>query len=130
MTKGDREALVSRLTTQLGGAIPTCSLSELLFEALERAGWERPSARSQRIQVKGGRGRGRQQNQNMAIRRVFVGYFFKRLSKSLRAKPQSAGTAQAIIGRLDDLQLGLPPVTERTVQADIRAMQMNGNHGF
>lgn len=130
MTVGGREAFIQQLAVELSGAVPTSPLSELMFDALKRAGWEPPYSKAQRLQVKGGKGRGRQLNQNMAVRRVFVAHFFKKLPKSLRARPQSLGTTQAIIRRLDGLKLKIPSISDRTIQEDIRAMQENGNFGF
>jgi hypothetical protein len=130
VTADEREAHIQQLATELSGAVPTSPLSDIVFKALDRSGWERPASKARLIQVKGGMGRGRQLNQNMAVRRIFVAFFFKKLRRGLRAKPQSLGTAQAIIGRLDSLQLEIPSVSVRTIQVDIRDMQKNGNFGI
>jgi hypothetical protein len=67
----------------------------------------------------------------LALRRVFVAIFFKQLRPGLRDKPGSLGTAQAILGRLDEMKLGRkPPRTVRTIQADIKFMRKNGNFGI
>jgi hypothetical protein len=104
VTADKYEVFIQQLATELSGAVPVSPLSDIMFKALDRSGWER-SSKARLIQVKGGMGRGRQLNQAKAVRRVFVAYFFKKLPRALRAKPQSLGTAQAIIGRLDSLQL-------------------------
>jgi hypothetical protein len=130
VTLDEREAAIQWLAIELSGAVPASPLSALLFDANGRAGWERPSSKAPLLQVKGGKGRGRQLKQNMAVRRILVACCFKKLPKSLQAKPKSRGTAQAIIGRLQGLQLKIPSMAERTIQEDIRVMQKNGNFGI
>ena len=56
---------------------------------------------------------------------------FKKLPARLQAKHGSLGTAQAILGRLDELPFDRkPPMTVRTIQADIKFMREDGNFGI
>jgi hypothetical protein len=110
---------------------PLQALREVLQEAAERAGWKHGSAREQLRQRAAARGRTTQRNEDLAIRRVFVANFFQKLRPGLRAKPGSLGTAQAILGRFDEVKLGRkPPMTVRTIQADIQFLKKNGNFGI
>jgi hypothetical protein len=106
-------------------------LREVLHEAAERAGWRRPSATAQLRQHAAARGRITQREEDLALRRVFVAIFFKELRPALRDKPGSLGTAQAIIGRLEAMKVERkPPMTVRTIQADIKFLKENGNFGI
>lgn len=106
-------------------------LTEVLHAAAKRAGWRPPSAKAQRRQQAAARGRNIQREEDLALRRVFVAIFFKKLRTDLREKPGSLGTAQAILGRLDAMKLERkPPMTVRTIQADIKFMKDNGNFGI
>lgn len=111
--------------------IASLPLQEVLREAAIRAGWRPPSASLQLRQYKAAQGRKTQREEDLALRRVFVSIFFKKLGPSLRAKPGSLGTAQAILGRLDAMKLERkPPMTVRTIQADIKFLRENGNFGI
>jgi hypothetical protein len=111
--------------------IPPTLLHEVLCEAAQRAGWTRPSLKARRRQKAAARARTRQREEDLALRRILVAYWFKRLRPRLQAKPGSTGTAQAIIGRLDALKLDRkPPMTVRTIQEDIRYMRKNGHFGI
>jgi hypothetical protein len=104
---------------------------EVLHKAAKRAGWLPPSAKAQLRQHAAARGRIKQREEDLAIRRVFVAIFFKQLRPGLRNKPGSLGTAQAILGRLDEMKLERkPPMTVRTIQADIKFLKENGNFGI
>jgi hypothetical protein len=111
--------------------IPSSLLHEALHEAAKHAGWTGPSPRAQRRQHLAAQGRKIQREQDLALRRVCVSYIFKQLRPNLRAKPASVGTAQAIIGRLQEYPIErMPPMTVRTIQEDIRFMRKNGNFGI
>ena len=111
--------------------IATSPLQEVLREAAERAGWRLPSAMGQLRQHTAARGRTTQREEDLALRRIFVAIFFKQLRPDLRDKPGSLGTAQAILGRLDEMKLERkPPMTVRTIQADIKFLKENGNFGI
>jgi hypothetical protein len=110
-------------------AIPPTLLHEILHEAAQRAGWRPPSVRAQQRQKTAGRSRQAQRRQNMMVRRVFVAIFFKELPRGLRKTAQSLATAQAIIGRLQDISV-VKTATVRTIQADIRFLIDNGNFGL
>jgi hypothetical protein len=113
--------------------IPPTPLHEILQEAAKRAGWVLPSAsaEAQNRQQAAARGRTIQREQDLALRRVLVAYVFKQLQPALQAKPGSQGTARAIIRRLKKLQFGrTPPMTERTIKADILVMRKNRNFGI
>ena len=106
-------------------------LREVLHEAAKRAGWHPPSVKAQLRQRAAARGRKIQREDDLALRRVFVAIFFKELRPGLRGKPGSLGTAQAILGRLEKMKLDrMPPMTVRTVQADIKFLKENGNFGI
>jgi hypothetical protein len=106
-------------------------LHEVLQEAAKWAGWRHSSAKAQLRQLAAARGRKTQREEDLALRRVFVAIFFKRLRPGLRDKPGSLGTAQAILGRLDEMKLERkPPMTVRTIQADIQFLRENGNFGI
>ena len=110
-------------------AIPPSLLHEILHEAAQQAGWRPPSVRAQQRQKTAGRSRQAQRRQDMMVRRVFVAIFFKELPLRLRKTAQSLATAQAIIGRLQDISV-VKTATVRTIQADIRALIDNGNFGL
>ncbi len=111
--------------------IPPTPLHEVLYDAAKRAGWTPPYAKARPRQQAAARGRTIQREQDLALRRILVAYVFKRLRPSLQAKPSSMGTAQAIIGRLNDLPFNRrPPMTVRTIKADIFYMKKNGNFGI
>jgi hypothetical protein len=104
---------------------------EILQEAAKRAGWRPPSAKALLRQHAAARGRTAQRKDDLALRRVFVAIFFKQLRPGLRDKPGSLGTAQAILGKLGAMKLErMPPMTVRTVQADIKFLKENGNFGI
>ncbi len=95
-----------------------------------RAG-DSPSAKAQNRQKAAARGRKVQREQDLAVRRIAVSYCFKRLPPRLKQKPQSGGTAQAIMRKIDELKLSrMPPMTERTIKEDIRFLKDNGNFGI
>jgi hypothetical protein len=101
-------------------------LREVLHEAAERAGWRRPSATAQLRQHAAARGRKTQREEDLAYRRVLASYFFKQLPRRLQAKPGSLATAQAILGRIEELpwdKVRKPPMTVRTIQEDIRSLK-------
>jgi hypothetical protein len=111
--------------------IATSPLQEVLREAALRAGWHLPSAKADLRQRAAAKGRQTQREEDLAVRRVFVAIFFKQLSTHLREMPGSLGTAQAILGRLDEMKLERkPPMTVRTIQADIKFLRENGNFGI
>jgi hypothetical protein len=111
--------------------IPPTPLHEVLHEAAKAAGWTVPSEKAQFRQKVAAGGRKIQREHDLAHRRVLVAYLFRRLRANLRAKPSSTGTVQAIIGRLDQLPFDRrPPMTVRTIQADIKFMKDNGNFGI
>jgi len=126
------ESLVEYYTELLGQSVmPPTALEGVLHEAAKRAGWTPPSSKAQRRQQVAAAARKQQRYEDMAVRRIFVAALFKQLRPGLRAKPSSLGTAQAIIRRLDEFQLGrMPPMTVRTIQEDIRFMRENGNFGI
>jgi hypothetical protein len=111
--------------------IPPTPLHEVLHEAANRAGWRAPSAKAQLRQQAGARGRTIQREGDLALRRILVSHIFKTLPRRLQGKPSSVGTAQAVIGRLEGLRFERkPPMTVRTIQADIKFMRENGNFGI
>jgi hypothetical protein len=111
--------------------IPPTPLHEVLHTAAKRAGWRLPSAKVQHRQQAATRGRTLQREQDLALRRISVAHVFKSLPRRLKEKPSSTGTAQAIIGRLEKLPFERkPPMTVRTIQADILYMRKNGNFGI
>jgi hypothetical protein len=108
-------------------------LRRVLHEAARRAGWRVPSAAGHLRQRKAASGRQTQREEDLAYRRILVAVFFKELTKSLQAKSGSLGTAQAILGRMEKLRwdkVRKPPMTVRTIQADIKMMKENGNFGI
>ena len=112
-------------------AIATSPFQEVLREAAERAGWRLPSAKAALRQRTAASGRKVQRQEDLAHRRLLVASFFKELRAEMRAKPSSLGTAQAILGKLEKLKFERrPPMTVRTVQADIKFMHENGNFGI
>jgi len=103
---------------------------EMLHEAAKRTGWRAPSAKAQLRQRAAARGRKVQREEDLALRRVFVAIFFKQLGRHLREKHGSVRTAQAIIGKFEAMKLERrPPMTVRTIQADIQFLRENGNFG-
>jgi len=111
--------------------VPPSPLHEILHEAARRAGWKLPSAKAQNRQKAAARARTAQREQDLAVRRIAVVCCFKRLPARLQQKPQSTATVQAIIHRIDQLKLPrMPPMTERTIQEDIRFLKDNGNFGI
>lgn len=118
------EDLIDELTELLRPcAIPPSPIQAIFQEAAKRAGWRAPSVRIQQRQRRAADGRKRQRAEESALRRVMVAIIFKRLPARLRNSPQSLGTAQAIIGRLEKLNVNLKHVTPRTIQADIRYLK-------
>ena len=111
--------------------IPPTPLHEILREAAEQAGWILPSAKANLRQRRAASGRKIQREQDLAHRRILVSHLFKKLPARLQAKHGSLGTAQAILGRLDELPFDRkPPMTVRTIQADIKFMREDGNFGI
>jgi hypothetical protein len=111
--------------------IPPSPLHEILQEAARQAGWTLPSAKAQNRQKVAARARTVQREQDLAVRRIAVACCFKRLPARLQRRPQSTATVQAIIGKIDQLKLPrMPPMTQRTIQADIRFLKDNGNFGI
>jgi hypothetical protein len=129
---GKGEALIDYFTELLRPhAIPPSVLHEVLHEAARRAGWRLPSAKAQNRQKAAARGRNVQRQQDLALRRLAVAWFLKQLPPRLQRAPQSTATVQAIIARIDQLKLPrTPPMTERTIQADISFLKDNGNFGI
>jgi hypothetical protein len=124
------EALICELVDYLRPcAVPPTLLHEILPEAARRAGWQIVSGPGRRGRISGGKARQAQRNETLGYRRVFVAILFKKLPARFRAKPQSLGTAQAIIGRLQDLNIDVP-MNIRTIQADVRFLSDNGNFGI
>jgi hypothetical protein len=132
LTIKERKSLVELFADLLRPyGIPSTPLHEVLHEAAKRAGWTPPSPKAQHRQQVAANGRTRQREEDLAIRRILVSYEFKTLPTRLRSKPSSTGTAQAIIGRLEELPFERkPPMTVRTIQEDIRYMRKNGNFGI
>jgi hypothetical protein len=132
LTAKEHEALVERFTELLQPyGMPPTPLHEVLHEAAKRAGWQPSSAKVQARQQTAARGRTIQREHDLAHRRVLVAIVFKKLGRRLQEKPSSIGTAQAIIRRLDELPFDRkPPMTIRTIQADILFMRKNGNFGI
>jgi hypothetical protein len=113
--------------------IPPTPLHEVLHGAAKRAGWAPPSASATAQDSQGAATRGRtiQREQDLALRRILVAYVYKQLRPSLQAKPGSTGTAQAIISRLKTLPFDrVPPMSVRTIKADILYMKKNENFGI
>jgi hypothetical protein len=114
-------------------AIPPSCLHEVLHEAARRAGWRLPSPKADLRQRAAARGRRTQRDEDLAHRRLLASEFFKQLPRRLQAKPGSLATAQAILGRIEELpwdKVRKPPMTVRTIQADIRFLKENGNFGI
>jgi hypothetical protein len=114
-------------------AIPTSDLQEVLHKAAIAAGWRLPSPKANLRQFAAARGRKTQQENSLAHRRLLVSFFFKELPLRLQSKYGSLATAQAIIGRIEELRwdtVRKPPMTVRTIQADIKFLRENGNFGI
>jgi hypothetical protein len=113
--------------------IATLPLQEVLREAAVRAGWRVPSLKADLRQRTAARGRKTQQEEDLAHRRLLVSFFFKKLQLRHRSKPGSLATAQTILGRIEELpwdKVRKPPMTVRTIQADIKFLRENGNFGI
>jgi hypothetical protein len=133
LTPQEHKALVERFTELLQptGYCADIPVRRVLREAAQRAGWHLPSLKIQQRQKVAARGRTNQREEDLAVRRVFVAAFFKQLPLRLQKKPSSTATAQAIIRQLDKLRIGRkPPMTVRTIQADILFMRRNGIFGM
>ena len=115
--------------------IPTSPLEQLLREAALEAGWclPGPSPKAALRQRAAARGRKVQREHDLAYRRLLVAFFFKKLPRGRQSTPGSLATAQAIISRMDRLpwdKVRRPPMTVRTIQADIKFLKENGNFGI
>ena len=109
--------------------IAVLPLQEVLREAAIRAGWRPPSPKADLRQRAAARGRKIQQEEDLAHRRLLVSFFFKKLPLRLQSKFGSLATAQAILGRIEELpwdELRKPPMTVRTIQADIKSLRETG----
>ncbi|WP_079600129.1 hypothetical protein [Bradyrhizobium erythrophlei] len=105
-------------------------LRGVLHEAAKRAGWRPPSAQEQLRQHAAARGRKIQRGHDLAHRRLLTASFFKQLPRRLQSKHGSLATAQAIIRRIEELpwdKVRKPPMTVRTIQADIQFLRETGN---
>jgi hypothetical protein len=108
-------------------------LSDVLHEAAKRAGWRPPSPKADLRQRTAARARQTQREEDLAHRRLLVSLFFKKLPARFQSEYGSLGTAQAILGRIEKLpwdKLRKPPMTVRTIQADIKFLRENGNWGL
>jgi len=135
LTAQEHKAFVERFAELLRptGYQATEPLHQVLREAAQRAGWRFPSPKIQQRQMVAAQGRTDQREEDLALRRIFVAHLFKKLSARLQKAPSSTATAQAIIGRLEDLFARIerkPPMTVRTIQADILFMRKNGMFGM
>jgi hypothetical protein len=134
LTSQEHKALVERFAELLqptGYYAASIPLRRALCAAAQQAGWHLPSPRIQQRQRVAARGRTNQREEDLAVRRYFVAAFFKQLPLRLRKKPSSTATAQTIIRQLDELRIGRkPPMTVRTIQADILFLTRNGNFGI
>jgi hypothetical protein len=136
LTPQEHKALVERFAELLqptGYYAASIPLRRALCAAAQQAGWHLPSPRIQQRQRVAARGRTKQREEDLALRRLFVLHLFKRLPSRRQEKPGSTATAQAIIGRLEELLVRIvrkPPITVRTIQADILFMRKNGNFGI
>jgi len=133
LTPREHKALVERFAELLRptGYYASISLRQVLREAAQRAGWHLPSPKIQQRQKAAARGRTNQREEDLALRRIFVAHLFKRLPLRLRKNPSSTATAHNIIRGLDKLPFDRrPPMTVRTIQADILFMRRNGNFGI
>jgi hypothetical protein len=113
--------------------IATLPLQDVLREAALQAGWRLPSAQAVLRQRAAAKGRKTQREHDLAHRRLLVAYFFKHLPSRRQLTHGSLATAQAIIGRIEQLpwdKVRKPPMTVRTVQADIKFLRENGNFGI
>jgi hypothetical protein len=113
--------------------ISTSPLQEVLREAAVRAGWHLPSYKAQERQRAAANGRKTQRGHDLAHRRLLVSFFFKQLPGRLQSLHGSLATAQAIIRRMEELpwdKVRKPPITVRTVQADIQFLRENQNFGI
>lgn len=121
LTPQEHKALVERFGELLRptGYRATEPLHQVLREAAERAGWHLPSPKLQQRQRAAAKGRGNQREEDLALRRIFVAHVFKQLPLRHRKTPSSTATAQAIIGRLEELLVGIerkPRMTVRTIR--------------
>jgi hypothetical protein len=131
MSVKDRKSVVTMFADLLRSHVSPSPLHEVLHEAANRAGWTTRSAKAEERQRAAAKGRKIQREEDLAVRRVLVAYIFRQLGPRRRAQPGSTGTAQAIIGKLEDLNFKRrPPITVRTIQEDIRYMRENGNFGI
>jgi hypothetical protein len=136
LTPQEHKALVERFAELLqptGYYAASIPLRRALREAAQRAGWHLRSPKIQQRQTAAARGRTNQREEDLALRRIFVAHVFKELPARLRKTPSSTATAQAIIGRLEELPVGIerkPPMTVRTIQADILFMKRNRLFGM
>jgi hypothetical protein len=113
--------------------IAVLPLQEALREAAIRAGWRLPSPKADLRQRTAARGRKTQRDEDLAHRRLLVSYFFKKLPLRLQSKYGSLATAQTIIRKIEELpwdKVRKPPMTVRTIQADIKFLKENGNFGI
>ena len=125
---GNFVALFTELLRPYG--IPPTPLHEALRVALERAGWQPPAATVQQRQLAAVHGRTIQRREDVALRRILVSHAYKQLPPHLTKRPGSTGTAQAIIQQLKKLPFTRkPPMSIRTIKADIEFMKKNGNFG-
>jgi hypothetical protein len=135
LTPQEHKALVERFAELLQptGYYASIPLRRVLCEAAQRAGWHFPSPKIQQRQKAAARGRINQRAEDHDVRRFFVQALFKRLPLRLQKKPGSTATAQAIIGRLEELLRTMerkPPITVRTIQADILFLKKHGTFGI
>ena len=134
LTPREHKALVERFAELLqptGYYAASIPLRRALREAAQRAGWHLRSPKIQQRQTAAARGRTNQREEDLALRRIFVAHLFKRLPLRLRKNPSSTTTAHNIIRGLDKLPFDRrPPMTVRTIQADILFMRRNGNFGI
>jgi hypothetical protein len=134
MTSNNRQKLIAAYAELLNpsGIIPASERHEILREAAKMAGWVEPSFAMESRQKKAATARVVQRREDQAYRRIMVAYHFRHLPQRLRDKPSSTATAQAIMKRIDENNTSdwKPPMTESTVQEDIRYMKRNGNFGI
>jgi hypothetical protein len=132
-TTGPEAAIAQLVEAFRPFAIPCSPLQELVQDAARQAGWRPPAATETRLKQQiAGHERARQRQELMGFRRVFVAIAFRNLSNSRKKYYNSTRTAQAIIAALQELKLDPEeiPMTERTIQEDLKAMRRNGNFGI